>query len=107
MKKLKFEPYLAKLILDGSKTTTWRLFDDKNLQVGDDLEFLNSESLKTFSKATITELNEKSISELTDIDRQGHEKFESDQAMYNFYKRCYKQNINANTKLKIIKFKLL
>jgi len=35
MKTVKFRPDLAQLIMDGKKTTTWRLFDDKDLQAGD------------------------------------------------------------------------
>jgi len=31
MKTLKFREKLSKLILSGKKTTTWRLFDDKDL----------------------------------------------------------------------------
>lgn len=34
-KTLKFTPELSAKILSGEKTSTWRLFDDKNLQKGD------------------------------------------------------------------------
>lgn len=35
MKTLNFVPELAALIKQGKKTTTFRLFDEKNLQAGD------------------------------------------------------------------------
>jgi hypothetical protein len=35
MKTLKFDHNLAQLILKGEKTTTWRLYDDKDLSVDD------------------------------------------------------------------------
>jgi hypothetical protein len=41
MKKLKFRHHLVKEIVTGSKTVTWRLFDDKDLQVGDELELID------------------------------------------------------------------
>lgn len=40
MKTLKFRSHLADLILKGEKDVTWRLFDDKDLTIGDQLELL-------------------------------------------------------------------
>ncbi len=34
MKTLKFKPHLVAQILAGTKTSTWRLFDDKNITGG-------------------------------------------------------------------------
>ena len=53
MKTLKFRHHLVKEILVGRKTTTWRLFDDKDLSVGDPLELLDWESGKKFAEAEI------------------------------------------------------
>ena len=44
MKTLKFAPELCEQIITGTKTSTWRLFDDKDLTVGDELQFINKES---------------------------------------------------------------
>ena len=38
MKVLKFREYLVPLVLSGEKDSTWRLFDDKDLSVGDEIE---------------------------------------------------------------------
>jgi len=38
MKTVKFRDYLVPLVLSGGKTSTWRLFDDKDLSVGDEIE---------------------------------------------------------------------
>jgi hypothetical protein len=35
MKKLKLDHELATLVLRGEKTSTWRIFDDKDLSVND------------------------------------------------------------------------
>ncbi len=50
MKTMKFRDYLVSKILDGSKTVTWRLFDDKDLQAGDELTFQNWNSGENFAK---------------------------------------------------------
>ena len=106
MKKLKFHPDLIPLVLNGSKTTTWRLFDDKYLQVADKLFLLNSKTEEKFAQAEIVEVVEKSFKNLTDDDWVGHEKFSSNQEMYKTYSRYYGCEVNENTILKIIKFKL-
>ena len=41
MKILKFKNELVSLISSGEKDSTWRLFDDKNLQEGDEVILVN------------------------------------------------------------------
>lgn len=53
MKTLKLRESLSKLILQGKKNTTWRLFDDKNLSKGDVVSFLVWETKKEFAKARL------------------------------------------------------
>ncbi|MBT6691575.1 ASCH domain-containing protein [Candidatus Parcubacteria bacterium] len=107
MKTLKFHPSLVELILEGSKTTTWRLWDDKNLSVDDEISFLDSYTKTEFAQAIITEVKEKTFAELTEDDRDGHEKYSSDEKMYQSFSKHYVgKKINEDTKVKIIKFKL-
>jgi hypothetical protein len=40
-KTLKFREELCKLIMEGKKDSTWRLFDDKDLSVGDEVDLVN------------------------------------------------------------------
>ena len=107
MKSLKFRPYLVQLILDRVKNTTWRLFDDKDIKEGDELLLFNWETLEEFAKAKVVSVKEKRFNELTEEDWQGHEKFESKNEMFMEYSKYYKQRIDENTKLKIIKFRLV
>ncbi len=105
MKTLKFRPALAQLITDGEKTTTWRLFDDKNLQAGDVAELVNWETKKVFSRAVVTEVVEKPIKELDDHDWEGHERFPDDEAMYAAYRSYYPgKEVGPATAVKIIHF---
>jgi len=106
MKTLKFRPALAKLIIEGKKTTTWRLFDDKDLQTGDSVELMDWETKKIFGHATITEANEKPLKDLNDNDWAGHERFSSDEEMYAKYREYYPgREIGPDTTVKIVHFK--
>jgi len=104
MKTLKFKSHLCDQILDGSKTSTWRLFDDKDLQNGDELEFLNKDTGETFGTATITSLYTKTLGTLEDKDWEGHERFASDEEMYSTYRQYYGDSVDKNTEVKLLSF---
>src|SRR3989344_5456248 len=106
MKTLKFKGFKAQWILDGTKTATMRLFDDKDLQVGDELELINSDNGEVFSKAVITEVIYKNLGEVEDVDLDGHEKWESREEMLGSLKKYYGDSVGLDTEVKIIKFKL-
>ena len=106
MKSLKFRPDLVPLVSNGSKTTTWRLFDDKNLQVGDELDLINKNTKEVFAQAKIVIINETTFEKLTSNDWAGHEKFLSPEEMYESYSGYYGCEVNEKTSLKIIKFEL-
>lgn len=103
-KTIKFRNTLADLILEGEKSATWRLFDDKDLRVGDLLNLQIWENGKDFAKAKITEVKEKKLGELEESDYDGHEKFESQKDMLNKYKEYYGDKVTLDTVVKMIKF---
>ena len=108
MKTLKFKDYLVSKILDGSKVITWRLFDDKDLQVGDKLLFVNSDSDKELAKAEIMGMREKKLEEITEEDfEEGHEKYKSQEDMLAHYRDYYGNKVDLDSVIKIVKFKLL
>jgi|SRR3989344_6595679 len=107
MKTLKFRSNLIKPILEGVKTSTWRLFDDKNLSKEDKISLIDWKTKIEFKKAIITEVIERSFDELTPEDLKGHEKYNSKEDMYKGYEEYYNKPVNENTKVKIIRFKLL
>jgi hypothetical protein len=106
MKTLKFTPELCEQILSGEKTSTWRLFDDKNLQVGDELDFVNKETGESIGVAKIMNLKVTSLGELTEEDWIGHERYNSEEEMYKAYRKYYGDKVTPETELKIIHFKL-
>jgi len=68
MKTLKFRKELAKLIRDGTKSATWRLFDDKNLSVGDEVDFIVWETGERFIQVCIISAKETFLGKLTGED---------------------------------------
>ena len=107
MKTLKFRQVLAKEILDGRKTITWRLFDDKDLKVGDKLDFLEWETKNKFAEAEIIGIREKKLVDIEDEDLEGHEKFKDKEEMLETYKKYYGDRTSVDTVVKIISFNLL
>jgi len=107
MKTLKFRKKLSELILSGNKTTTWRLFDDKDLSVGDRVSFIVWENNLEFARVEIIFVKKTTFGQLTKIDWDGHEKFSSDKEMYKTYERYYNKKVDENSPVKIIKFRFL
>lgn len=107
MSTLKFAPHLVTQILSGQKTSTQRLFDDKNLKEGDELIFVNSETGEQFAKAKIEKVVVKTLGTLTEEDWVGQDKFSSEEEMYKVYKGYYGDKVDENTEVKIITYILL
>ena len=106
MKLVKFRDYLVPLVLSGQKNSTWRLFDDKNLSVGDDIELREFGKDDSFASAKIIKVIEKPFGELTDDDKEGHETFSNDEEMYKTYSGYYNTDVTSDTNVKIIWFEL-
>lgn len=106
MKTLKFTQSLVPLILSGEKTSTWRLFDDKDLQTGDELEFLNKETGEHVAYATATKVIERPMGKLKEEEIEGHEKYATSEEMYATFSKYYNEPIGPDTIVKIIWFEL-
>ena len=104
MKLLKFRSNLVPLVLSGEKNSTWRLFDDKDLSEGDDIELREFGKTESFATAQITRLVEKPFKNLTEEDMVGHEKFDSNEEMYERYKGYYQKDVGPETIVKIMWF---
>ncbi len=106
MKQLKFSEPLPGMILEGKKNSSWRLNDDKGVEARDELSFCYNNG-EEFAKAIVVNVKETTFGELTEEDKEGHEEFSSDEEMYVTYSKYYKMEVKPQTKLKIIKFKLI
>lgn len=107
IKTLKFKHHLVQQILDGTKTVTWRLFDDKNLQTGDILEMIDADTGKSFCQAMITKIKEKKLGEVEENDFEGHERYASKEEMLGHYRGYYGEKVDRDTIIKMIDFKII
>lgn len=106
MKQLKFSEPLPELILRGDKTTTWRIADDKDIEVRDVLSLCDATG-EEFGVAEVLSVKETTFGELSEDDKQGHEQFHSEQGMYDTYSKYYDMDVTPRTRLKVIKFMLI
>lgn len=106
-KIIKFREKLSKLILNGEKSATWRLFDDKDISEGDELSLVVWETGEEFVKAKVVFVKENKFKDLNEEDWEGHERYDSDEEMYKEFSLYYKQAVDENTVVKIIKFKII
>ncbi len=104
MKTLKFYTPLVNLILDGQKRSTWRLFDDKDLQLGDAITFINKDTGEVFGHGEITFLKVTTFEKLEEEDWEGHERYTSEEEMYAKYREYYGDEVSSDTEIKIINF---
>jgi hypothetical protein len=104
-KTLKFAPGLAEMIVDGRKFCTWRVGDEKELEVFDEFVVIDNETGHKIGVARITECYPKTFGTLILMDHHGHEEFESEEDMYETYQSYYpNHNVGPDTELKIIRF---
>ena len=105
LKTVKFAHDLVEDILSGKKSTTIRLFDDKNLSVGDTVMLLDKESASRLGLADIVSAIKKPLSEIIDSDLCDHAKYNSQQEMLSDFRRYYGEEVTLETLVKIIGFR--
>lgn len=101
---LGFRPELIRQIMSGQKNNTWRVWPDKYVVLGDTVKLINQETGEVFGHAQIMEKCEKMFRDLNEGDRRGHETFDSDEEMYQYYSDYYKMPVNEGTTVTVIKF---
>lgn len=106
IKKLKFSEPLPELILNGTKTATWRIDDEKGITKGDRLSLCRKDG-KEFARALVISTKNTTFGKLTEQDKEGHEKFDSDSKMYATLSAYYNAPITEKTQFKIVRFQLI
>ena len=105
MKVLKFAEPLPRLILNGQKSTTWRI-TDYQLSVGDRISLCDNNG-QEFARAMVAGVKQTTFANLTEEDKKGHEKYQSAEEMYEVFSKYYDRKVVPETRLFVIKFKLL
>lgn len=108
MKTLKFAPDLVVPILRGSKTVTWRLFDDKDITAGDELALVNTETGLRFARARASAVRRMLLGQVADADlrHDDHERYADGAAMRAAFARHYGDRATDDAPLTIVEFVL-
>lgn len=102
-----FASNLIPLILNGSKTLTYRIGSKYSfLTVGDEIMLKDSKTEKKFAKVKITERSLTTFKELP-IDALGHEVYSSKDEQRKTFEKYYGKRINNSEKILILGFKMI
>lgn len=110
MKIVKLDHELAELVKAGKKTSTWRMFDDKNIMVGDELELLDKvdshdrSTWKPIGIGMVEQVVEKRLGSITEADYEGHELHENVEERLAAYRKYYGDSVTLDTPIKLIHF---
>jgi ribonuclease HI len=111
MKTLKFDHASAQDVLEGKKSSTWRLYDDKDLSVNDSIKIIdkvdpkNTKTWQVIGEAQVKEIIEKKLGDVTDRDMAGHEIYDSKEQMLETYRQRYGNRVTLDDPIKIVFFK--
>jgi ribonuclease HI len=111
MKNLKFDHHLAGLILSGSKRTTWRMFDDQDIQTGDTVELIDKvdpadkTTWISIGTAHIDRVTETTPAGLTETELHSHG-YNSIEEMVAAFRSYYDYDVSLTTRLKVLYFTL-
>lgn len=110
MKSLKLDHELALKVLDGSKTSTWRINDDKDLHVNDGILLVDKvkpndpASWQPIGQAVITSITEKKMGEIVQTDLQEGEVLAPLEERLKVFRGYYGPQVGPDTPVKIIRF---
>lgn len=111
MKTLKLDHNLALAVVAGTKTSTWRLFDDKDISVNDEVQLIDKlnpddrNSWSVIGTARVTQVTEKRMADLSEADLTGHADYKSVEEMYKTFSGYYNTTVGPDTVVKMIHFK--
>lgn len=109
MKIIKFDHNLSELIERGVKQSTWRLFDDKDLSVNDEIRLVDKvdpddpKSWRVIGQGKIKEVVEKQFGDISESEMLEHG-YKSKDEMLRIYKGYYGDRVSWQTPIKVIYF---
>lgn len=110
MKYVKVSHKIAKLILEGEKSSTWRINDEKNISVDDEISIIDKVEPKDQSTwqiigtGRVSSVIQKRLKDIKNHDLGPGEEFESHDEMLNTFRDYYGPDVHDNTAVKIINF---
>src|SRR4051812_22317075 len=106
MKTLKLNHELAELVRSGQKASTIRLYDDKDISVDDEVQFIdkvdphNRGTWVPIGTGHVTTIVQKRLGEINSADLDGHEKYDSNEQMVEAFRGYYGFAVNEQTPVK-------
>jgi len=110
MKTIKLDHESAELVRNHKKTVIWRIYDDKNLSVNDEVELVDKvqkddpSTWVTFANAVIDTIVEKRLGSIAEEDYGSNEGYVNHDAMIQHFQKYYGPEVSNNTPVKIISF---
>lgn len=110
MKTLKLNHASARLIKAGKKRTTWRMNDDKNLSVNDRIELIDKvdglrpDSWQAIGVATVDQITEKRLADITEEDYEPGSYADSPEEMIQNFRLYYGDSVDLDTPVKMLHF---
>lgn len=107
IKRLKFRSSMVPGILDGSKTCTWRMFDEKDLQAGDEIVYVEKETGREFARGSLVSVKDSSLAKLKPEDYEGQSEGDwSNTELLSDFQQTYGEDVTLDTPLKIVRFRI-
>lgn len=110
MKSLKFDHEQAEAIRRGEKNSTWRIRDDKQLSVNDEVRLVDKvdperpETWQAFGVARIGRTIEKRLGDVTAADMEEQEGYTDSDEMLTTLRRYYGDDVTLETPVKFLHF---
>lgn len=101
---------MAQSILEGKKTKTIRLYDDKDLSVDDQIKIIDKtnpdepDTWRLIGQGRVNEVLEKRFGDIKPQDLTGHREFTSTDEMLSVYRQYYGERVTLDTPAKIVSF---
>jgi ribonuclease HI len=106
-KVLKFKTESVQPILSGKKNKTWRMYDEKQLEVDDKLLFINSDNGQTFGYGVINKITTKHVNDINVDDMTGYKKYNNSDEIVAELSRYYGPGVDTDSIVKVIDFTYL
>lgn len=113
MKTLKLDHDIAQLVLTGEKNVTWRMYDDKDISVNDELDLVdkvdpsNPATWHSIGTARVNVVVEKRLGDVDKSDVDGGENLASKDELLQKYQHYYGPQVTFDTPIKMIHFSML
>jgi len=110
MKTLKFDHPIAQLIESGERNSTWRLFDDKDIAVNDEIRIIDKvdpkdpQTWRIIGTARVSEVLEKRLEDITEQTMTDDHKYTSKKEIVDHYRQYYGNKVTGSSPVKIIYF---